>query len=114
MSLFDSLKNVAMKSAGNFLNDVAANAKREISNEIKEKSVEALSNGVDNYLEQAKDKVTNEEGREAISQLQNLIGDAKQVRETATGLDEDKYNEAMKKTQEDLQELNDFTNKMNN
>ena len=37
MSLFDSLKNVAMKSAGNFLNDVAANAKREISNEIKEK-----------------------------------------------------------------------------
>ena len=29
-------------------------------------------------------------GREAIYQLQNLLDDAKQVRETATGLDDDK------------------------
>ena len=113
MGLFDSLKDMAMKGASDALDKAKNEATNRIGDEIKEKSAEAITGGVKSYLSEAKEKVDNEEGKEGITLLENLIDDAENVAKTASDVDSSENDEYMKKAEDDWQKLSEFADKQN-
>ena len=73
-----------------------------------------ISNGMNTYLENAKEKVDTQEGKEAVERLQNLVQDQKEIYNTAGNIDSSKQDAAIKKTQEDLQNLVNMSSEINN
>ena len=55
-----------MKEANNLINDANEKASDKIADEVREQSAQAISNGINSYLENAKEKVDTQEGKEAI------------------------------------------------
>ena len=114
MGLFDWLKNIAMKEANNLINDATEKASDKIADEVREQSAQAISNGMNSYLENAKEKVDTQEGKEAIEGLQYLVKDQQEIYNTAGDIDSSKQDAAIKQTQEDLQNLVNMSSEINN
>ena len=114
MGLFDQLKNIAMKEANNLINEAKEKATDKIEDEVREQSTQAISKGMNTYLENAKEKVDTQEGKEAVERLQNLVQDQKEIYNTAGNIDSSKQDAAIKKTQEDLQNLVNMSSEINN
>ena len=87
MGLFDQLKNIAMKEANNLINEAKEKTTDKIEDEVREQSTQAISKGMNTYLENAKEKVDTQEGKEAVERLQNLVQDQKEIYNTAGKID---------------------------
>lgn len=114
MGLFDSLKDIARNSANSALNNIKQDAKNEINDNIREKSVQTFTDGIKSYLNDAQNKVTTEDGKEAVSLLQNLVDDAENAHKSAVSVEDDNTEVYTKKAQEDLQKLSDLAEKYDN
>ena len=114
MGIFDNLKNIVANTASDVIGDPLNQAKEEAvhaaKEEIKEKTEDAIISGVKGYLNNAQEKVTTEDGKEAIGVLENLVDDAANMKKTAIG-EETNGVDYMEKAQEDLSKLAEISDK---
>ena len=113
MGLLDSLKDVALKNAGDMLEQVKDEATDKVSQEIKDKGREAVVGGVKNYLDDAYEKVPTSDGKEAVDALRNLVDDSENLRNSIVSPDDDNQENYEQKTQEDFQKLSNIVDKYN-
>lgn len=117
MGIFDSLKNIVANTAGNVISDALNQVKDEaaevVKEEVKEKTEGAIINGVKTYLNNAEEKVTTEEGKEAIDALQSIVDDAENLKKSAIGEETDDV-DYLAKMQEDFVKLAEIADKHNN
>ena len=105
MGLLEKLRDVVVSKANETLVNAQNAACEEIGNNIKEKTMEATTNGLKNYLNDAKAKVDNEEGREAIDKLETIVDDTSNLIRTASDFDSSENEMYMEKTKKDLNDL---------
>ena len=123
MGLFDQLKNKAlnsvndvlnqaketvMQNANNAINEVKHEAEEKITSEVKEQTANAVTSGINNYLDNAYEKVPTEDGKEAVATLKDMV---KTTQNMYNSGGDEQYTEEAK---QELQNLADIADKYNN
>lgn len=116
MGLFDNIKNVVSsateKAVDGAINQIKSDTEETIKQEVKEKAQNAFVGGIKNYLNNAEEKITNQDGKEAVNTLQNLVDDAV-LTQRAEIKGEDVGVDYQNKTLDDLSKLGEIADRHN-
>ena len=104
----NQVKDDAMQSADNAINEVKHEAEEKIASQVERQGAKAINNGINNYLDNAYDKVPTEDGKEAVATLKDMVKTTQDIYNSGGS---EQYTEEA--TQE-LQKLADIADKYNN